>query len=207
LLDELERLGITDYVATINRDGTSKPEYLQRIENASTIMELVKKHPDVDCVVAGWDQQLSTLKIAVAAMYIRLNPKVKLITCSMDSTGVFGAVEGEQVYAVGNGVIARAICNAVDRGDHAYIDVGKPSCIMLEHLKKPEKDGGYGIDSRNSVMIGDTLETDMELARKGGMKCVLVFSGVTKRDDWNRLPLERRSHVTWAVSTFAQMCR
>jgi HAD superfamily hydrolase (TIGR01450 family) len=205
LLEELQLMGIKDYVATINDDGTAKQEYLERLDDSSTIMRLVNKHPDIDCVVAGWDQQLTTLKIAVAAMYFRLNPDLKLVACSMDHSGVLGTHGDTQVHAVGNGVIANAVCNALGKESTFAIDVGKPSFIMLDQIKKSKQEGGFEVDLPRAVMVGDTLATDMELARRGGMKSCLVFSGVTSQEEYDQLSSAKRPPVTWTCPTFASM--
>lgn len=205
LLDELRKIGIHNYVATINDDGSAKPEYLVRLDDPESIMNLINKHPDIDCVVAGWDQQLSTLKIGVAAMYLRLNPNLKLVSCSMDPSGVLGTFGDTQVHAVGNGVIANAICNAIGKEASFIIDVGKPSFIMLDQMRNPKSQGGFEVDLKGAVMIGDTLETDMELARKGGMKSCLVFSGVTSQAEFEDMDASSRPAVTWRCPTFASM--
>jgi len=215
LLDELESLGITNYVATVDDKGNPKPEYLGRIENGDSIMKLLD--PDVDCVVTGWDQQVSTLKIAVAAMYLRLNPDMQIVTCSMDPSGVFGVYDPvdadtsrpvpdkykkKQVYAVGNGVIAQSVCTSAGRRNDHAINVGKPSLIMLDHLKDTES---FNVDLSRAVMIGDTVSTDMKLAHEGGMKGVLVFSGVTSADEYEDLPVDTKSHISLAISSFADL--
>lgn len=49
-----------------------------------------------------------------------------------------------------------------------------------------EAEGGYGVDVSTAVMVGDTIETDIEFANNGGMKSLFVLSGAAA---WGRRPL------------------
>jgi len=66
------------------------------------------------------------------------------------------------------------------------VDVGKPSLMLLEQLRTPSSEGGMGVDFSKAVVVGSTLKTDIELANGGGMKSLLVLSGVTSREDVNK---------------------
>ena len=60
---------------------------------------------------------------------------------------------------------------------------GKPNREMIQHLMEHHKATG-----ENTVVIGDRLYTDMELARNTGSGFVLVLSGETKREDIEDIP-------------------
>lgn len=55
---------------------------------------------------------------------------------------------------------------------------GKPNPDMIWHILKK-----HGADPKETIMCGDRLYTDMELARRTGCDSILVLSGETKADD------------------------
>ena len=67
---------------------------------------------------------------------------------------------------------------------HRRIDgvIGKPSAIMintvLQHLQLPPA---------ACLMVGDRLETDVAMGKKGGMATALVLTGVARLEDIDRL--------------------
>jgi len=214
ITDELELLGITDYVSTSSKSASPKNKFLQSADDKNVIAALLAEAPDVDIVVAGWDQEFSALKIAVAAMYLRLDPMMQLVSCSMAVSAPLGMtgpgffpdrdLADRRIYGVGTGVLAKSILGGGGRSEDEAINVGKPSALMLDHLRKPKEEGGYGIDLSRAVMVGDSVETDVAFAVRGGMKSLLVFSGQTSRKDYENLPPTER-HATWTADTFADM--
>jgi NagD protein len=56
--------------------------------------------------------------------------------------------------------------------------VGKPSPVMLRGARKE-----LGLTTDQTVVIGDTMETDILGGAQLGFKTVLVLSGGTSRDD------------------------
>jgi NagD protein len=59
--------------------------------------------------------------------------------------------------------------------------VGKPSPVMLRGARKE-----LGLASAQTVVIGDTMDTDILGGAQLGYKTVLVLSGLTRRDDLGR---------------------
>lgn len=112
------------------------------------------------------------------------------------------ALRGSKVRTYTSGTLARAICNTVNSKHHLEpIDVGKPSPILVHHLRRPAESGGLGIDLSKAVVIGDCLETDIQLAIKGGMKSLMVLSGVTDASTLQSQDASKRP--TWTAETFA----
>ncbi|CAK9018083.1 unnamed protein product [Durusdinium trenchii] len=197
ICEELEGLGINKYVATIGPDGKPKKEYLEEV-TSKKVCDLVAKYPDVDSVVICWDQHFTALKIAVATQYLKWaqdnGQELPVITCSMDRSGILGVTEekfcfkqgynGKKIRAIGNGVMAASIVQSSDIEE--IVDVGKPSLMLLEQLRRPREEGGMGVDFSRAVVVGSTLKTDIELANGGGMKSLLVLSGVTSMDEVKR---------------------
>ena len=54
--------------------------------------------------------------------------------------------------------------------------VGKPSDVLIEMMRRPQEDGGYGVDLPRAIFVGDTLDTDVEFANRSGMRSLLVTS-------------------------------
>jgi len=221
LLDELRAMGVDGFVATLDDDGKTKEEYFAPA-TAANVMTIIAQAPDVDAIVVGWDQQLTALKIAVAATYLKLSQDavagssrapIQIISCSCDKGGVMGITPGDfceelgwahrGIPAVGNGTMSRAVCSSAGEGFRA-IDVGKPSEVLIEMLRRPIEDEGYGVNLSRAILVGDTLGTDIELANRSGMRSLLVLSGVTSRAD-----LEREDDAfripTWVTDSVAHI--
>ncbi len=59
--------------------------------------------------------------------------------------------------------------------------VGKPSPLMMRGARKQ-----LGLDATHTIMIGDTMETDILGSVQMGYRSILVLSGGTRRDDLAR---------------------
>lgn len=68
--------------------------------------------------------------------------------------------------------------------------VGKPSLAMLRLAL-----ASLDLRPEQTLMVGDSLVSDMELARRGKTHSALVLSGQTSRDMVERLPLSRRPEL------------
>lgn len=176
LCEELDAFGISNYTATIHKDGKPKQEYLQEVTD-KRICDLIAKAPEVDAVVVGWDQHFTALKAAVATQYVKWSQEngteLPVISCSMDRSGILGV--SPDSFCQSQGFNSRKI--------RAVVDVGKPSLMLLEQLRRSSDEGGLGVNFSKAVVIGSTLDTDIELANSGGMKSLLVLSGVTSRSE------------------------
>lgn len=216
LIEELAEVGITSYKATVDAHGHRRKEFLEPV-SSENVAKIISRDPDVDAVVVGWDQQMTMLTVAVAVQYLMWSEEVKgkgkgipLISCSMDPAGTMGFTPNDfnvsdfrnlKLRCVGNGTMTRAICHC--HGSKIKpIDMGKPSEALLEHLRLPLSQGGLEIDLRKAVVIGDTLETDIKLANLGGMRSLLVLSGVTGKVDLEK-EVNPQHLPTWVVENFA----
>jgi NagD protein len=75
----------------------------------------------------------------------------------------------------GCGAIAAMIETATG---HEAFSVGKPSPVMMRMARKQ-----LSLDTAQTVMIGDTMSTDIIGGLQMGYKTVLVLSGSTKKED------------------------
>mmetsp|Transcript_132633 Transcript_132633/g.412402 ORF Transcript_132633/g.412402 Transcript_132633/m.412402 type:complete len:729 (+) Transcript_132633:252-2438(+) len=227
ILEELKEMGLKKYVATIEDNGTPKKEYLQAA-TFTNVVDLVKKAPDVDAVVVGWDRQLTTLKIDVATAYLTwisrtdagagtsAGRQIPLVACSSDTGGLLGNTPDDyladrnfntrMVKTVGNGLMAKIVCDTAGENMLSF-DVGQPSDLMLEALTRPTEEQGMGVNPKKAVLIGDALSTDIAMANHGGMQSLLVFSGETQREDYysklTKGELSGHEMPTWVLNSFA----
>jgi 4-nitrophenyl phosphatase len=122
---------------------------------------------NADAVVVGLDRDLTYEKLKRATFEIRRG--AKFIGTNADKT--FPTDEG---LAPGGGAIIAAIQAATDV---APIVVGKPERAMFDIAMEQ-----MGADRARAAMLGDRLDTDIEGARRAGLKSILVLTGVTTRE-------------------------
>ncbi|MBS1950293.1 MAG: Pyridoxal-5'-phosphate phosphatase, eukaryotic type [Cytophagales bacterium] len=65
-------------------------------------------------------------------------------------------------------------------GIKAFV-VGKPSPVMMRYARK-----ALGLETAETTIIGDTMDTDIRGGVQMGYKTILVLSGVTKKEDLAR---------------------
>ena len=65
-------------------------------------------------------------------------------------------------------------------GVKAFV-VGKPSPVMMRSARK-----ALGLETAETTIIGDTMDTDIRGGVQMGYKTILVLSGVTKRENLSR---------------------
>jgi len=217
LLEECRLMGITEYFSTITDSGETAPGF-ERSDMAAA-PGIVGANPKVDCVVVGWDMNLTALKAATAINYIKWHEELysnklgfrpmPLIASAGDTGGVLGKVnfEGQEVKvrAIGNGAMADLIGRSFDPPKQ-WIDMGKPSDALLWLLRSPK---AYGVDIGKALMVGDTLQTDIVFGNRGGMHTLLVLSGVTSQSELDAEimsdnPMRRPSFVLPKLGAFVE---
>jgi len=57
------------------------------------------------------------------------------------------------------------------------------------------------IHSKDTVMVGDRMETDIIAGVESGMRTILVLSGVTRREDTDRFPYR----PSWVLESVAEI--
>jgi NagD protein len=65
-------------------------------------------------------------------------------------------------------------------GVRAFV-VGKPSPVMMRSARK-----ALGLETAETTIIGDTMDTDIRGGVQMGYKTILVLSGITKKDTLSR---------------------
>jgi 4-nitrophenyl phosphatase len=127
-----------------------------------------------DAVVVGIDLNVNYLRLALACAAIERG--AALIGANQDPT--FPVEEGLELP--GNGSMVRLIAG-VTGARPEYI--GKPEPHILHQIAA---ETGEPLESM--VVVGDRIETDIELARRAGLASFLVLTGVTPPGDVPSLP-------------------
>ncbi|CAJ1419128.1 unnamed protein product [Effrenium voratum] len=130
----------------------------------------------------------------------------------MDRSGMLGTTDEnfcksqnfncKKIRAMGNGSMTSSVMHCA--GLLEVVDVGKPSLMLLEQLRRPTDEHGLGVDFSKTVVVGSTLNTDIELANGGGMKSLLVLSGVTSREEVMKEVNPMRI-PTWVANNFGEV--
>jgi NagD protein len=77
------------------------------------------------------------------------------------------------------GISATAAMIEEATGKKAFV-VGKPSPVMMRSARKY-----IGLETAETTIIGDTMDTDIQGGVQMGYKTILVMSGVSKKEDLN----------------------
>lgn len=122
---------------------------------------------EVGAVVVGFDRHLNYHKLQYATKCLREIPGCHFVATNHDAVTHLTA---DDEWAGGGSMVA-AIAASSQRDP---ILVGKPSQFMTKFLAKQ-----YGVSPARMCMIGDRLDTDILFGQSGGMRTLLVLSGVT----------------------------
>jgi phosphoglycolate phosphatase len=129
--------------------------------------ELMHHDPDVGAVIVGFDRNVNYYKIQYATLCIRENPGCMFIATNTDAVT---HLTDAQEWA-GNGSMVGAIKGSTKQEP---IVVGKPAPFMLDYIAKK-----FDIRKDQICMVGDRLDTDILFGKDGGLRTLLVLSGVT----------------------------
>ncbi|KAK2156143.1 hypothetical protein LSH36_220g00055 [Paralvinella palmiformis] len=163
LSDELDSLGLKSFGYGMDPDTISdyRDDLLrQRLD------------PDVEAVVVGFDIHIGYNKIYKAASYLSNPDCIYIATNDLETRVQLGPNRIQPL----TGVLTHAVNVASNR--HPVV-IGKPyhhlmSCMMTTY---PE------ININRTVMIGDSLKTDIGFAANIGVDSILVLSGSTTKAD------------------------
>lgn len=120
-------------------------------------------------VVIAFDRTFDYAKLTTALRAVRGG--ARLIATNPDRT--CPTSEGEIPDCAGMIAAVEAVT-----GQAVEVVVGKPSSIILEVALR-----ALGVTAGECVIVGDRIETDIVMGRRGGLTAVLVLSGVTRSDD------------------------
>lgn len=122
----------------------------------------------VDMVVVGWDRHFDFDKLKAAVIAIRNG--ARFIATNVDAT--YPTPEG---LWPGAGSIVAAV--ATGAGEEPFV-AGKPNPLIVE-LALERMDARAG----ETLLVGDRLDTDVEVGLRAGVDTLLVLTGVSKEKD------------------------
>ena len=128
---------------------------------------------DVDGLIMGFDTELTFQKLDDACRLLTLKPELMYLATNPD--WVCPTAYG---YVPDCGSVSQMIFNATKRKPY-FIGKPEPAIARLAMAK-------MGCGPQDTVLIGDRIYTDIACGVNAGIATVLVFSGETTRDDWER---------------------
>ncbi|MFA5049733.1 MAG: HAD-IIA family hydrolase [Candidatus Micrarchaeia archaeon] len=133
---------------------------------------------NTDFVVVGLDREFTYKKLNIALQNI-ING-AKFIATNGDAT--FPVENNKIMPGCGSIVSSVAYCSKIN----PHI-IGKPNAYLLDMIISDSK------SKRDEILlIGDRIETDVFLAKKAKIKSALVLSGVSTRNDLEKLKEEEK---------------
>ena len=131
---------------------------------------------EADFVVAAFDRTFDYGKLNTAFQAIRQG--ARFVATNADRTC---PVEGGEIPD------AAAVIGAIEgcTGRKVELVAGKPSPMMIEAgLER------LGVEPADCLVVGDRLETDIVMGKRAGTATALVLTGVTRREDLARAPVQ-----------------
>jgi phosphoglycolate/pyridoxal phosphate phosphatase family enzyme len=142
----------------------------------------------VDYVVVGMDRKFTYRKLHEAQQAIRNG--ARFIATNRDATY---PVEGNVIP--GGGSIVAAVATAAEREP---LLIGKPSPeagrLIAHHA---------GAQPHEMLIVGDRLETDIEMGRRAGLLTCLVLTGISSIEEVEAVPPTSRPH--WVIGSIAEL--
>ncbi len=138
-------------------------------------VDQIKPNPEIGAVLFGLDVNISYTKYAKAFTYLHSNPDCHFIATNTDLT--FPA--GGTVYP-GTGALLSALSAPLKRQP---LVMGKPHQPMLDAIVAK-----LHLNTERTCMVGDRLDTDIAFGKHGGLKTLLVLTGVTHLKELNGCP-------------------
>ena len=136
-------------------------------------LTLTENVEETDCIVLGFDTELNFKKLHDVSFLLCTRPGIPYFATNPDYVcpTEFGSVPD-------CGSVADMLYNVSKRRP---VFIGKPEpAIALLAIEKA------GCKPEDAVLIGDRIYTDIACGVNAGITTVLVFSGETTREDWEK---------------------
>ncbi len=120
---------------------------------------------EIDAVIASFDRTLAYPKLQLAFDAIRCGARFFATNADRYCPTVEGGQPDAAAVIAAIEACTGVICETI---------VGKPSTLMVNYVLER-----VGLPRHQCIMIGDRLETDIEMANRAGMASALVLTGAT----------------------------
>ncbi|EDV90881.1 glycerol-3-phosphate phosphatase [Drosophila grimshawi] len=165
IADELECVGIESLPLDEGKMiGSQMVDYVKNIT----------LDPQVGAVAVGLDKDFDMLKLAKVGCYL-MDPKVLFLATNRDHS--FPVAPGH--FIPGSGAMVAAVESLAKR---APFSCGKPNTFICLHLLRQGV-----IKPERTLMVGDTLYTDIQLGYNCGFQTLLVGTGNNSLQDVAKL--------------------
>lgn len=177
VVDELKKVGIDSCGGPAEDDKVFKDTEFEAMAES-----VGSEH--FDGVVVGWDTALNYYKLAKCALVFQKHPDCFFYATNDDLADRVGAC-----LLPGNGCLLPAVEASCAACVPQRILKAPPYGAKALSLGKPNPDYARliadwnNIDLKRSCMIGDRLDTDIEMAIRAGMGSCFVLTGVDGLDD------------------------
>jgi HAD superfamily hydrolase (TIGR01450 family) len=201
-VDKLEKLGLPTSLDNICNTVVTTTRWLKENHPNATVFAIAEEplkraldeagirqseNPEeIDIVIASYDRTFEYRKLQIAFDAMWFYKRAFLIQTNPDRFCPFPGGHGEPDCA--------AITAAIEACTRAkcQVNLGKPSPIMIrESLKDTD------VSLEDCVMVGDRLETDIQMAVDTGMKSACVLTGEATADDV--AALDEANRPTWVL--------
>lgn len=176
-------------IYVIGECGTKEPLLKYGFTLVDDYHAITNKHTkklSADIVVCGLDRKITWDKLEAATLYIRAG--AKFIATNADTT-----LPTERGTVLGNGSILAALQTATSVRPTV---IGKPQPIMYQQAIKLLK-----TTTKNTVAIGDRLETDILGAVNANIRSIMVLTGISTASDLNLVNFK----PTWVMPNLADI--
>ncbi len=207
-VEKLEKLGLPTDIEDISNTVVTTTEWLKEnhpdakvfaiaeepLKNAlrEAGIELCEDPEQIDIVCASYDRTFDYRKLQIAFDAIWFHKRAFLIQTNPDRFCPFPGGRGEPDCA--------AIVAAIEActGTKCQVNLGKPSPVMLTTSLH-----GLDVDVAQCVMVGDRLQTDIQMALDTGMLSACVLTGEATVEDVAALDDQHRP--TWVLDRIDQL--
>ncbi|XP_063790614.1 glycerol-3-phosphate phosphatase [Pseudophryne corroboree] len=130
----------------------------------------VQRDPEVRAVVVGFDEHFSYMKLNWALQYLQ-DPNCLFVATNTDTRL---PLEGGRTIP-GTGCLVRAVETAAHRKAQV---IGKPTSFLYDCVVRE-----CGLDPSRTVMVGDRLDTDIQMGSTCGIQTLLTLTGFSSLED------------------------
>jgi 4-nitrophenyl phosphatase len=184
--EKLRAAGIEAIGPDVVTSGSTTVEYLRRHHEGETVylvgedgLHAQLEGADFPVVVAGdWTGQAVDVAVVSIDREFTYDTLTESLAVLHDGTVPIVGTDPDLVIPApdgdvpGSGAIVNAVANVAERDPDAVL--GKPHDIARELALDR-----LGCDAADCLVVGDRLDTDIELGARSGMTTVLVRTGVT----------------------------
>lgn len=185
---KLEKLGLPTDVADIANTVVTTTRWLQENHPDAVLFPIAEEplkkaltnagfrlseNPEeIDIVIASYDRGFDYRKLQIAFDAIWFHQRAFLIQTNPDRFCPFPGGRGEPDCAAMTAAIEACT------GQKCRVSLGKPSPVMLHEALR-----GLDVRVEDAVMVGDRLQTDIQMALDTNMLSALVLTGEATADD------------------------